>query len=442
MLTAISRYGVRVIPNTLQIIDSMERRGTFIEGPHIAAFEAAFARRLGDVRAVTTSYGRMAFYYILKALDFPAGSEIVMPALTFWVMPEIARVAGLTPVFADVDPVTFNITADTIERVITPRTVGVVPTHLWGLPCDLDEIVAFARRHHLAVVEDCAHALGARYRGRPVGTAGDAAVFSFQTIKPLPAYGGGMAVVRDPVLAARVADLAMSQPFPSTARVKDKLWRGRVQRVATRPDIFRWTLYPLVCLATRFDWSIDMYFWEAIRPLDPLPVDYRERMSNVQAAIALEGLSHLEGWTARTQSHAARMSRALGGLKGVRVPAVPADRTHAFYQYCAYVPHRDHVVEASLRRGIDLETLHVDLCTTLPLFGSKHAPSPGAHQATQTVQIPVYELLSDGQIDMVAAAVRRAVESEAARRSAEVPARPSHMAEQRSAHDFGRSARM
>src|SRR3954463_10406626 len=155
MVKAISRYGVRVIPNTMEIIGRLQKSGQLVEGPHRDDFEAAFAARSGHARAVTASYGRMAFFYILQALDFPRGSEIVFPALTFWVMPEMARVAGLTPVFADVDPVTFNVTAATIERVITPRTVAVVPTHMWGLPCDMDPILEVARRHGLRVIEDC-----------------------------------------------------------------------------------------------------------------------------------------------------------------------------------------------------------------------------------------------------------------------------------------------
>ncbi|MEP6594281.1 MAG: aminotransferase class I/II-fold pyridoxal phosphate-dependent enzyme, partial [Acidobacteriota bacterium] len=267
MLTAISRYGARVIPGTGQLIADIERRGQLVEGPHVAVFEEAFAERLGSgVRAVSTSYGRMAFYYILKAMDFPAGSEIVMPALTFWVMPEMARQAGLKPVFADVDPATFNITAASIERVVTPRTVAIVPTHLWGLPCDMDAILELAGQRGLRVIEDCAHALGARYRDRQAGTLGDAAIFSFQTLKPLNAYGGGMAVVRDPTLAARVADLAGAEPLPGLERVTDRLWKGRVLRIATRPGIFTWTLFPIMYLGARLQWSIDMYFWEKIRP--------------------------------------------------------------------------------------------------------------------------------------------------------------------------------
>src|SRR4051794_22165426 len=109
MLSAVSRYGPRVLPNTQQIIAGCRHRGELIRGPQIAEFEQAFARRLGAGQAFSTSYGRMAFFYILKAMQLPAGSEIILPALTFWVVPELARVAGLRPVFADVDPVTFNL---------------------------------------------------------------------------------------------------------------------------------------------------------------------------------------------------------------------------------------------------------------------------------------------------------------------------------------------
>ena len=109
MLTAISRYGVRTVPGTEEIIRRCEARSELIRGPQIEQFERAFEARLGKGQAIATSYGRMAFFHILRALDLPAGSEIVIPALTFWVIPELARRAGLRPVFADVDPATFTL---------------------------------------------------------------------------------------------------------------------------------------------------------------------------------------------------------------------------------------------------------------------------------------------------------------------------------------------
>jgi len=217
-------------------------------------------------------------------------------------VPEMARVLGYRPVFADIDGSTFNIDPVKFEAAITGKTAAVVPTHLYGQPCDMDPIMKIARAHKLAVIEDCAHALGAKYKGRKVGTFGDASFFSFQMLKPLNAYGGGMAVTRNPVVAARVAALAAAEPLPDRAHVKQRLWHGRVQRIATRPAIFTWTMFPLIYALTRLHLSLDMYFWEKIRALDPMPADYRLRISNVQAAIALEGLQYLDEWTARLTS--------------------------------------------------------------------------------------------------------------------------------------------
>src|SRR5213080_3795552 len=175
MLTAISRYGARVLPDTEAIVARAKERGEFIQGPQIAEFERAFERRVRSAHAIAASYGRMAFYYILKALELPSGSEIVLPALTFWVVPELARVAGLKVVFADVDPATFTLDPRAFEQAVTPNTRAVVPTHLYGLPCDMDAIMAIASRHGVKVVEDCAHAVGATYDGKPIGAFGDAA---------------------------------------------------------------------------------------------------------------------------------------------------------------------------------------------------------------------------------------------------------------------------
>src|SRR5579864_1023047 len=198
MLTAISRYGARVFPETEDLVAGCKVRGEFIQGPHIAEFEDEFAKRAGRGTAITAAYGRIAFHYILKALELPPGSEIIFPSLTFWVVPELARAAGLTVVFADVDPKTFTIDPKSAERLVTEKTRAIVPTHLYGLACDMDAILDLASRHGLIVLEDCAHALGATFKGRAVGTFGSGALFSFQTLKPLNCYGGGAALLQDP----------------------------------------------------------------------------------------------------------------------------------------------------------------------------------------------------------------------------------------------------
>jgi dTDP-4-amino-4,6-dideoxygalactose transaminase len=414
MLTAISRYGARVLPNTEQLVAACKARGDFdgfIRGPHIAEFEAAFARRAGldPPHAIAASYGRMAFSYILDALDLPRGSEIVVPALTFWVVPELARAAGLTVVFADVDPATFTLDPQAFERAITPNTRAVVPTHLYGLPCDMDAIMAIASRHGITVIEDCAHALGATYGGKPVGTFGDAGFFSFQTLKPLNCYGGGLALVRDQGVAARVRARAEAEPWPDAKRIENRLLVGKLQRIFIRPWVFTISAFPILWVSSLIGANPDVYLWEKIRPLTPLPDSYTERFPNVQAVLGLAALEYLDAWTERTRRHARVMDQALGDVPGITIPQTPPGRTHVYYQYCVYGPQRDELVVRCVRRGVDIETLHVDVCSDMDMFsGHRAVPAgtPGARRAAGAMQIPVYSTLTDEQAERVARVVR------------------------------------
>jgi dTDP-4-amino-4,6-dideoxygalactose transaminase len=406
MLTAICRYGVRVVPGTEQIVRDCRRRGELIQGPKIAEFEEAFARRLGGGYASTASLGRMAFYYILRALDLPPGSEIIVPALTFWVVPEMARLAGLRLVFVDINPRTFTMDPQAIEKAITPATRAVVPTHLYGVACDMDAIGAIASRHNLKVIEDCAHALGTTYRGRPAGTLGDASFFSFQSGKPLNAYGGGISFTRDAALGQRIATLAAAEPWPQEERILKKLRVGRIQRFFTHPLTFTLTGFPILWVASLFHALPDIYMWEHVRPLDPAKEGFCERFSNVQAAIALEGLKYLDQWNERCRQNAEIYRHALEGLDGVTVPYVPPECVSVNYQYCVYVPDRDRVVEKCIQQGIDVETKHVDVCTESALFGTP-SEAPAASAAAGVVQLPVYASLTSAQAEAIGRRVRR-----------------------------------
>jgi dTDP-4-amino-4,6-dideoxygalactose transaminase len=411
MLTAISRYGTRVAPEAPDIIRQCRERGQLVQGPHLAEFENEFARFLGQghVRAVSMEYGRMGLLYILQSMQFPAGSEIIVPALTFWVVPEIARVAGLKPVFVDIDPRTFTLSPEAMERAITPNTRAVLPTHLYGLPCDMGPILDLARRHNLKVIEDCAHSLGATYRGQPVGTLGDAAFFSFQAFKPLNTYGGGMVWVRDAELARRVGELADAEPWPDAKRVSGVIRAGLLQRTFIRPTVFTYSGFPIFWAASWLNAKPDVYLWEKIRSLDPVPASYRARFSNVQAALGLAGLARLPEWIARTRAHAQTLDSLLGDIPGVALPIVPPDRTHVYYQYCAYVPNRVDLVRKCIRKGVDVAPMHVDVCTRVDLFQWQGSQAAGAERAATAVQIPVYESLAQHEVERIGRSVRAAL---------------------------------
>ena len=317
--------------------------------------------------------------------------------------------AGLTVVFADVDSRTFNLDPASVERLITDKTRAIVPTHLYGLPCDMDPLLDLAGRHNLIVLEDCAHALGATYKGRPVGTFGAGALFSFQTLKPLNCYGGGLALVQDKSVAARVRALVDALPWPSEKRVRDRLLLGRLQRIFVKPWVFSISLFPVLWVSSLIDANPDVFLWENIRSLDPLPDAYTERFPNVQAAIGLEALKRLDGWTAQVRENARYMDGVLGSVSTVQVPHVPSDRTHVYYQYCVYGPdgpERDELVVRCVRRGIDIETLHVDVPPDMELFAGSTAEADGARRAGQALQIPIYAGLSRDQVARVGTTVR------------------------------------
>jgi dTDP-4-amino-4,6-dideoxygalactose transaminase len=410
-MAAIARFGMRMVPELPEIIRDCRARKQLVHGPNVEAFEHEFAGVLGSghVRTCSTEYGRMALYFILKAMNLPPGGEIIVPAFTFWVVPEMARVAGLTPVFADIDPATFTLDPAAAERAVTPRTCAILPTHLYGLSCDMDPILDLARRHDLKVIEDCAHALGATYKGRMVGTLGDASFFSFQAFKPLNTYGGGLAWMRDAEIARRVGEFADAEEWPSEKRVESILSSGKWQHTFIRPKVFTFSLFPIWYAATFVNAKPEQRLWEPVRRLEPIPAHYRGRFTNVQAAMGLAGLKHLPEFIERTRRHAAVLDGVLGDVSGITVPRTPSDRTHVYYQYCAYVPDTETVVKRCIRRGVDVAPMHVDVCTTMALFGWSGPAAPGAEHAATAVQVPVYESLSDREIERIGRLVREQV---------------------------------
>ncbi|MDQ0285619.1 perosamine synthetase [Desulfofundulus luciae] len=172
-------------------------------GPLVSEFEGRFAGYVGARYAVATVNGTAAIHLALRLLGIGPGDEVIVPALTFIATANPVVYVGATPVVVDVDPLTWNIDPDEVERAVTDRTRAVIPVHLYGNPADMSRLMDIARRHGLYVIEDAAEALGATYNGQHVGTFGDIGIFSFNGNKVITTGGGGMLVTNDPDLAAR-----------------------------------------------------------------------------------------------------------------------------------------------------------------------------------------------------------------------------------------------
>ncbi len=271
------------------------------------AFEREFAAWCGVRHAVAVANGTVALELALHALDVGPGDEVVVPPRTFLATASAVVMRGARPVFADVDPVSGTITAENIEKVLTPDTRAVIPVHLAGWPCDMDPIMELAEARGLKVIEDCAQAHGARYRGRPVGSLGHAAAFSFCQDKIMTTGGEGGMLVTDSVEAWERA-WAYKDHGKSYLAVYER----------EHPPGFRW-------LHESFGTN-----W---------------RMTEMQAAIGRLQLRKLPEWSEIRRRNAAILSDGFRRIPALRVEE-PADHLqHAWYKYYVYVrPER-------LRRG-------------------------------------------------------------------------------------------
>jgi perosamine synthetase len=181
--------------------------GWLAQGPRVREFEAAFAERTGAAEAVAVSNCTAALQLALHVSGVGPGDEVIVPSMSFVATANAVWQCGATPVFGDVDPRTFNLDPESAERAITSRTKAIMPVHQLGLPADMDAFADLAGRHGLALVEDAACAIGARHRGRPIGSLGPLACFSLHPRKVITTGEGGMITLQDPELAARLRQL-------------------------------------------------------------------------------------------------------------------------------------------------------------------------------------------------------------------------------------------
>ena len=322
--------------------------GRLIQGPVIETYERAFAAEVGAQCAVSFASGRVALYAILRALGVGQGDDVLLSVPTHIVVANAIRYVGARPVFVDCDPATYGMDLDMAERLITPASRVLLVQHTFGIPIDLDHASELARRRGLVLVEDCVHALGARYGGRSVGSVGRAAFFSTEETKTITSTMGGMAVTNDPDLGARMRDIQAEAEWPSrslTARFVAKLaWR----HVLTQPDIHPYTkpLYMFLRRAGFVPGPTSMTEAQGDRP-----AHYLQRLTNAQAALALRQLRRLEANVAHRNAAAAVYERRLRPA-GLRLTDPPPGAIPVYLRYPVWVRDRDATVRAAASRAM------------------------------------------------------------------------------------------
>jgi dTDP-4-amino-4,6-dideoxygalactose transaminase len=333
----------------------------FIGGPHLEAFEKAFASFCAAKHCIGVGNGTDALFIALRTLGIGPGDEVITVANSFIATSEAISLTGARVVFVDIDPQTYNIDVTKIEDKITSRTKAIVPVHLYGQPVDVDPLVTIAHRHDLRIVEDCAQAHGARYKNRPVGTFGDMATFSFYPGKNLGAYGdGGALITNDDELALKARMFAN---------------HGRVEKY------------------------------------DHATEGVNSRLDGLQAAILDVKLKHLTDWTERRRKNASFYNDCLKDTKLV-LPLENKDVEAVYHLYVVRIEStarqklQDHLKRHGVSTGIHYPIALPNL-KAYSYLGHREADFPAATRASREVlSLPMFPELQSAQIEYIADRIR------------------------------------
>jgi dTDP-4-amino-4,6-dideoxygalactose transaminase len=329
-------------------------KSAYIRSPQVDEFERAWASTLGVKHCVSCANGTDALFIAMRGLRVKPGDEVITTAHSWISTSETITQAGARVVFCDTDYETFTIDPKLIESKITSRTVGIIPVHLYGHPCDMDAIMAIARKHSLWVIEDCAQAHLARYKGALVGTFGNASTFSFYPGKNLGAYGdAGCVVTKDDQLANWMATFARHG--------------GKGEHVM-----------------------------EGIN----------SRLDGLQAAILLAKLPHLNGWSESRRQVARRYTELLVGFGDVEVPKVMHERDHVYHLYVIRTDKRDELRRQLTAAGVATALNYPKALPFYPAYAylrhdPKDFPVAFANQS-RILSLPIYPEISDVMISYVA----------------------------------------
>jgi len=341
-------------------IAAVIRDNAFIRGAYVDSFEREFAQAVDVRHCVSCANGTDALYLALAALNVAPGDEVITTAHSWISTSAMITHAGATVVFADTDGATFTIDPAAIEAAITPRTVGIIPVHLYGQPADMDAIMAIARKHGLWVVEDCAQAHLARFGGRQIGTFGAAATYSFYPGKNLGAMGDAGAVVTN--------DSALAEHMTMLAR-----HGGLVKHQHQIEGV-------------------------------------NSRLDGLQAAILSAKLPHLADWTKARQEAAKVYDAGLNQVEDVLVPAVGTDRSHVYHLYTIQHPRRDALARHLNANGVQTA---INYPTALPFLAAysrleaRPEQFPNAYRAQgRILSLPMFAEITREQQDEVINLVR------------------------------------
>jgi perosamine synthetase len=359
-------FHTHISPKALGLVGETLRSTFLSEGERVREFEQELTNTLGLIRPVSVNSGTSALHLALEIANVGPGDEVILPAQTFVASGLSILMCGATPVFADIQPFTGNIDPVSVSAKITPRTKAIMPVHWGGCPCDMDEINAIARDHNLAVIEDAAHALGAIYKGHPVGRLSRFTAFSFQAIKHLTTGDGGALCCLD------------EKDF---YEARCRRWFG-IDRDRHQPSILGERVYDLEQLGFKY------------------------HLNNLAAAVGLGNLPDMPANLTRHRRIAQTYREKLKNVPGLSLLKYPFDRESSWWIFTLLVDQREAFIRALESRGVPSSVVHQRIDRN-QVFGGKRDDLAGQKFFDERqISLPVHVGLSDDDTDNVVRSVR------------------------------------
>ena len=390
----IPRRKPRLYSGELSDILKLLFSGRVSRGEYVDKFETEFAGYIGTRFAFMTCSGRKGLELILDALRLETNDEILMPAYTLKDLVFLIRDKGFAPRLVDVEPDSFNIDPRLIEKSITPRTKAILATHIFGLSCNIERISAIAARHDLKVIEDCAHGLGAKYKGKLAGSYGHAAFFSFETPKLINCFGGGMVTTNDEVIAARLRRSVAGQS--STCGIIGKLFLNYLEYLLIISPV-----YPLMLMAFMFE--------ATSRGISRLYLSAHNKTrirnpgaSNLQALMGLRQLAALEKKNAMRNAKARELIVNLPAGVSAQTSSEDPGRVFYFLVVKLYGSRDiDQIRRRLLLRGIDagIKGEITDNCAQFEGPPAEFPVSTGI--SASTLLLPLFDGLTASQMHAI-----------------------------------------
>lgn len=370
---------------TIDVLSS----AAYIMGKNVTEFEKEFANYIGTKHAISVGNGTDALVIALKALGVGEGDEVITSTFTYFASAECISAVGATPVFVDVEKDTFNIDPDKIEEKITERTKAIIPVHIFGQSADMDKINIIAKKHNLKVIEDACQAVGAKYKGKMIGTLSDVACFSFFPTKNLSCAGDGGMIVTSDDNVATIAIALRTHGSGETGQKAYNLLNNITEEVVTSK-------------------SGDDTVYNPLKYYNYL-IGYNSRLDAIQAAILRVKLPHLDKWNSRRREIAKIYDEELID-SNVITPIVREENDTVYHQYVLQSDNREEVLAKLKEKGIatgvyypvplHLQKVYTDL-------GYKEGDMPVAEYLShRTFAIPVYPELSEEQIQYIVDSIK------------------------------------